>query len=71
MEILKETENSAELRMTIFGKSWMSTFTESGVTDEEYVRFLGAQISDLAETIGCEYKQRLDGDWIYLTVTEW
>ena len=71
MEILKETENSAELRMTIFGKSWMFTFAESGVKDEEYVHFLGAQLAGLAETIGCIYDQRLDGEWIYLTVTEW
>lgn len=70
MEILNETENSAEVRVTIFGKSWMSTFEESGVTDDEYIRFIGAMFSSMAEYLGFNYNQKFEQDWIYFTVSE-
>lgn len=70
MEILKDTETSAEVRMNIYGKSWIGTFKESGVTDQEYIRFLGAQLTSLAECIGWDHKIRFEGDWIYLVVSE-
>jgi hypothetical protein len=40
MEILKQTDTYVEVRMTIFGKRWMKVFSESWVTDDEYIRFL-------------------------------
>ncbi len=70
MEILKETETSAEARMNVYGKRWMGTFKESGVTDEEYIRFLGAQLTSLAEYIGWNHDIKFEGDWIYLKVSE-
>jgi hypothetical protein len=54
--------------MTIFGIQEIDTFKESGVTLDEYVRFLGAQCSSLAEYIGWDCKLRFEKDWLYLTV---
>ena len=70
MEILKETETSAQVRMNIYGKRWIETFKESGVTNAEYIRFLGAQLTSLAEYIGWEHEVKFEEDWIYLTVSE-
>jgi hypothetical protein len=70
MEILKQTDTSIEARMNIFGKRWMKVFSESGVTDDEYIRFLGAHNASLAEYIGFDYEQKFEGDWIYFTVSE-
>jgi hypothetical protein len=70
MEVLKETETSVEVRLNIYGKRWISTFKESGVTEEEYIRFLGAQLTSLTEYIGWDYEIKFEGDWIYLTVSE-
>ncbi len=56
--------------MNICGERWISTFKESGVTAEEYIRFLGAQQTSLAEYIGWNHELKFEGDWIYPRVSE-
>jgi hypothetical protein len=70
MEILSATENSVEVKMTIFAKRCAETFAVSGVTEEEYVRFICTSISSMAEYSGWDYKQKLEGEWLYFTVSE-
>ena len=69
MEILNTTETSVEARMTIFGRRCAETFAVSGVT-EEYVRFISTAISSMAEYLDWKCKQKLEGDWLYVTVSE-
>jgi hypothetical protein len=70
MEIVSETEDMIDLKMNIFGERYIDTYAESGVTKEEYVRFLGAALSSMAEYMDFEYKQKIEEDWIYLTITK-
>ncbi len=70
MEILNTTETSVETRMTIFAIRCAETFAVSGVTQEEYVRFISASVSSMAEYLGWKCKQQLEGDWLYLTVSK-
>ena len=70
MEIVSETEDMIDLKMNIFGERYIDTYAESGVTKDEYVRFLGAVLSSMAEFMDLEYKQKIEEDWIYLTVAK-
>ncbi len=70
MDILSATENSVEAKMTIFARRCAETFAVSGVTEEEYVRFICSSISSMAEFLGWDYKQKIDGEWLYFTVSE-
>jgi hypothetical protein len=70
MEILNATETSVEARMTIFARRCAETFAVSGVTEEEYIRFISTSILAMAEYLGWECKQKLEGDWLYVTVSE-
>ena len=70
MEILSETETSADVKMNIFGEKYIETYAESGVTRQEYIRFLGTMLSGMAEFMGFQYKQKIENDWIYFTVVK-
>jgi len=68
MEISRETENKVELRMNIFGERYIETYSESGVTREEYIRYMGALLSSMAKFMGLEHEQKIEDDWIYLSI---
>ena len=68
MEILNETEEVIGFKMNIFGERYIDTYAESGVTKEEYLRFLGALLSSMAGHMGFEHKLKIEDDWIYLSV---
>lgn len=70
MEIVSETEDMIDLKMNIFGERYIDTYAESGVTKEEYIRFLGALLSSMAEYMGFQYKQKIEEDWIYLNIAK-
>ncbi len=70
MEILSVSEKSVEAKMTIFARRCAETFAVSGVTEEEYIRFISTSISSTADYLGWDYKQKLEGDWLYFTVSE-
>lgn len=70
MEILSETESSVDVKMNIFGARYIDTYAESGVTKEEYSRFLGAMLSGMAAYMDFAYEQKIEQDWIYFTVAK-
>ncbi|MGD8538386.1 MAG: hypothetical protein PVI66_06695 [Candidatus Aminicenantes bacterium] len=70
MEILSATENSVEAKMTIFARRCAETFAVSGVTEDEYIRFICTSIASMAQYLGWDYKQKLEGEWLYFTVSE-
>jgi hypothetical protein len=67
-EILNDTEDEIELKMNIFGERYIETYAESGVTKEEYIRYLRALLSSMAEYMGFEHKLKIESDWIYLSI---
>jgi hypothetical protein len=70
MEILSATETSIEAKMTIYARRCAETFAVSGVTEEEYIRFITTSVSSMAEYLGWECKHKLEGEWLYITVSE-
>ncbi len=70
MEILSETEDRIDLKMNVFGERYVETYAESGVTKEEYMRYLGALLSSMARFMGLEHEQKIEGDWIYLSIVK-
>lgn len=70
IEISSETESKIDLRMNIFGERYIETYTESGVTKEEYIRFLGALMSSMADHMGFEHSLKIEDDWIYLSIVK-
>jgi hypothetical protein len=70
MEILNATKTSVEVKMTIFARRCAETFAVSGVTEDEYIRFISTSVSSMAEYLGWKCKQKLDGEWLYITVSD-
>jgi hypothetical protein len=70
IEILSESEISVEGRMSIPAAYPLKYWTDPGVTVEEYIRYWGKYWTVTAEHIGMEFKQKLDGDWVYFTVSK-
>ena len=70
MEIVSVSETSVKAKMTVYGETYIKAFADLGVTVEEYASYLGKFSEMLADYVGLEYKQKLEGDWIVFTVTE-
>jgi hypothetical protein len=68
MEIIHETEDKINFKMNIFGERYIDTYAESGVTRDEYIRFLGAMLSSMAEYMGFEYEKNIEEEWIYISL---
>jgi hypothetical protein len=65
-----QSKTSVKAKMTVYGVTHVRAFADLGVTVEEYASYLGKFSEMLADYVGLEYKQILEGDWIVFTVTE-
>ena len=70
MEILSVSKTSVKAKMTVYGETHIKALADLGVTVEEYARYYGKYAEILADSLGLEYQQKLEGDWIVFTVTE-
>ena len=70
IEILNESKNSVDGKMSIPAAYPLKYWTDPGVTVEEYMRYWGKYLAVAAEHTEMEYKQRLEGDWVYFTVSK-
>ena len=70
MRLLSITKTSIEAKIQDIGEASLETWTESGVTKEDYFRFYGQLMVTITDYLGLEYKQEVEEDWIYFTVTE-
>jgi hypothetical protein len=67
---LNELEISADGKMSIPAAYPLKYWTDPGVTVEEYMRYWGRYLAIAAEHTEMEYKQRLEGDWVYFTISK-
>ena len=69
MEVLEVNKSMIKGRMRNFGNKY---FVENdfGITEDEYIRFFDKKWVAIAQCIGLDYKQEVDGDWIYFTVSQ-
>ncbi|MBI3360977.1 MAG: hypothetical protein HY023_07690 [Chloroflexi bacterium] len=70
LEILGASETTIEARMKGFGENDVRDWTEPGVTVDDYIRFFEKKWEAIADSLGLEYKQRVEGDWTVFTVTQ-
>jgi len=70
MEILSESKTSFEAKIKGFAEGAVKAWTEPGVTIEDYFRCYEQLMVAITDYLGLEYKQKVEGDWIYFTVTE-
>jgi hypothetical protein len=70
MEILNESERTVEARMKGYGDDDVKLWAESGVTVDDYRRFFAKKWEAIAASLGVEHKQRIEGDWTYITAIE-
>ena len=70
MEILEESKTSVKARMNRMGEAVVKAYSETGVTLEEYDRCFGKTWETIANYLGLDYKQNVEGEWIVFTVTE-
>jgi hypothetical protein len=70
MEILSVSKTSVKAKMTVYGETYIRALADLGVTIDEYASYYGKYTEILADSLGLEYKQKLEGDWIVFTVTE-
>jgi len=70
MEILSESETAIEARMKGFGEDAIRERAEPQVTVDDYVRFFEKKWEAIADYLGLEYKQEVEGDWTVFTVAE-
>jgi len=70
MEILSESETSFIAKIKGFGEGFVKAQENYGVTVEEYLQFFEQIGAAISKSIGLEYKQKVEGDWVIITVTE-
>jgi hypothetical protein len=70
MEILDESEMSLHARMKSFGDNLIRKYFENRVSVEEYIQFFDKKWVAIADYMGLEYKQDVEGDWLVFTVTK-
>ena len=70
MEILSESKTSVEGRMNRYEEATVKAYARTGVTIEEVDACFGKVWETIANYLGLEYKQKVEGDWIVFTITE-
>jgi hypothetical protein len=70
MEILDESEISIRARMKCFGENLIRKYFQYIISVDEYIQFFDKKWVAMADYLGLEYKQHVEGDWIVFTVTK-
>ena len=70
MEILSVSARRIEARMQGFGETLVQARKRQDITVEEYIRFFGKKWEAIAEQLGLVYTQRVEGEWVRITVGE-
>jgi hypothetical protein len=70
IEILSESETAIEARMKGFGEDDVREWPEPGVTVDDYARFFEKKWEAIADYLGLEYEQEVEGEWTVFTVAD-
>ena len=69
IETLEESKDFYKAKMKGAGEKYITEWTDPGITTNEFYDCLGQMMKQIAESLGLEYKQEVEGDWIVFTVT--
>jgi len=70
MEILAESARTIQARMKSFGEDVIRGWPRHKITVDEYIEFFARKWIAIAEYLGLEYSQRVEGEWVIFTVTD-
>jgi hypothetical protein len=69
IEILNESEMMIRARMKGFGENLVRRRPRHEITVDEYIQFFNRKWIAIADYMGLEYNQKLEGDWVIFIVT--
>jgi len=69
IEVLEKSENFYKAKIKGIGEKLATEWTDPGVTLNEYYDCLGQVMKQVAESVGLEYEQKVEGEWIVFKVT--
>ena len=70
MEVLAESARTIQARMKGFGEDSIRRRPRHEITVDEYIEFFARKWIAIAEYLGLEYSQRVEGEWVVFTVTD-
>ncbi len=71
MEILTESQTSIIVRINKYADNYIRQFaSDTGVSADEYYQCKGKMWEIIAEYLGFRYEQKLEENWILITVTK-
>jgi len=70
MEIVRESEDVIEAKMRGFGEDLVRKRRKQYISVEEYLSFFGKKWEAIAKQLELIYKQRLQGEWLQISVAK-
>lgn len=70
MKIVRESEDVIEAKMRGFGEDLVRNRRKQDITVEEYLGFFGKKWEAIAKHLELIYKQRLQGQWLQISVAK-
>lgn len=70
IEVLEESENFYKAKIKGIGEKYVTGWPEAGVTLNEYYDCWEQVMNQITKSLGLEFKQNIEGDWIVFTVAE-
>lgn len=70
MEIISVSEKTVKAKMTVYGETNLKSYSDLGVTLDEYASFYAKYAETLADYLGLDYEYKFEDGWIVFTVTE-
>jgi len=70
IEILNESAVFIQAKIRGFGEEMVRRRARHEIMVDDYIRFFDKKWIAIADYLGLEYKQHVEGDWVIFTVTE-
>ena len=70
MQILSASHTAIKARMKNFGEDAIRRRKGTVVTEDDYLRFFEKKWQAIAEGLGLQYRQEVEGEWVIFTITE-
>jgi len=70
VEILKESAGDIQARMKGFGEVMVSRRPRQEISVDDYIQFFNKKWAAIADHLGLEYNQKVDGEWVIFIVSD-
>jgi hypothetical protein len=69
IEILNESETMIQARMKGFGEDQIRRRPRHEITEDDYIQFFNKKWTAIADHLGLEYNQKVEGEWVIFFVS--